>query len=232
MPLYAYEFRDQSAPFYFPPMPGFVAQAYHTSDIQYYWPLYHGGAAGTPHPLNRQQENLSDDLVAAWTNFARTGNPNGPGGSARPWPRYSVSNGPFLAEGPIGLSTESDAFWVTEHHCAFWDKVLGLSIDRAINARLIVPAGSTSNGVPAGNPARSARSSRMAPAWKCVRPITRRRYASYAPKIITQMALAAETHHKRDICKRKVRVVQQTLCTLYTPFNLKLMGGGAARRPP
>ena len=124
VPLYAYEFRDQTAPFYFPSMPGFVAQAYHTSDIQYYWPLYHGGAAGIPHPLDKQQENLSDDLVAAWTNFARTGNPNGPAGSNQPWPRYTASSGPFLAEGPVGLSTESDAFWVAEHHCAFWDKVL------------------------------------------------------------------------------------------------------------
>ena len=125
VPLYAYEFRDQTAPDYFPPMPGFVALAYHTSDIQYYWPLYHGGPAGIPHPLNNKQEVLSDQLVATWSNFAWTGNPNGAGGNA-PWPRYRSPNGVFFAENltPPGLSTETDAFWVNEHHCNFWDGVL------------------------------------------------------------------------------------------------------------
>jgi para-nitrobenzyl esterase len=123
VPLYAYEFRDQTAPFYFPAMPGFVSLAYHTSDIQYYWPLYHGGQ-GTPHPLNSKQEDLSDQLVTAWTNFAWTGNPNGIGNS--PWPRYTTPNGLFFTEdiAPAGLSTETDAFWAAEHKCAFWDTVL------------------------------------------------------------------------------------------------------------
>ena len=40
VPLYAYEFRDQTAPFYFSDMPGSVPLAYHTGDIQYYWSLY------------------------------------------------------------------------------------------------------------------------------------------------------------------------------------------------
>ena len=45
VPYYAYEFDERTAPYYFPPMPGFVALAYHTSDIQYLFPLYHGGPA-------------------------------------------------------------------------------------------------------------------------------------------------------------------------------------------
>jgi para-nitrobenzyl esterase len=44
-------------------MPGFQSLAYHTGDIQYLFPLYHG-ATGIVHPLNSQQENLSDELVA------------------------------------------------------------------------------------------------------------------------------------------------------------------------
>jgi para-nitrobenzyl esterase len=124
VPIYAYEFRDQTAPFYFPPMPGFVSLAYHTGDIQYYWPLYHGGPQGITHPLNILQELLSDELVAAWTNFAYTGNPNGAGN--RPWPRYTSTNGPFFAENllPAGLSTETDAFFSAEHQCAFWDSLI------------------------------------------------------------------------------------------------------------
>ncbi len=89
IPVYAYEFADKTAPFYFPDMPGMEALAYHTADIQYLFPLWHGGPLGTPHPLNRQQAILSDQLVSAWANFARTGNPNGSGNS--PWPRYTAS---------------------------------------------------------------------------------------------------------------------------------------------
>ena len=45
IPLYTYEFDDQTAPLYFPKMPGFLSLAYHTSDIQYLFPLWHGGPA-------------------------------------------------------------------------------------------------------------------------------------------------------------------------------------------
>jgi para-nitrobenzyl esterase len=144
VPVYAYEFDDRTAPSYFPVMPGFVHLAYHTSDIQYLFPLWHGGPEGTEHPLNRQQENLSDELVAAWTNFASTGNPNGHGNF--PWPVYTPSkpNAPgILSEGlstpqpktisgitlpppepaphPPGLSTFTDAQFNNYHHCDFWD---------------------------------------------------------------------------------------------------------------
>jgi para-nitrobenzyl esterase len=124
VPLYAYEFEDRTAPDYFPPMPGFQSLAYHTSDIQYYFPLWHGGDLGTPHPLNAKQKVLSDQLVAAWTNFAWTGNPNGVGN--KPWPRYTSKSPTFFAENitPAGLSTLTDAQFSNEHQCAFWDSIL------------------------------------------------------------------------------------------------------------
>ncbi len=56
VPLYAYEFSDRTAPDYFPPMPGFQSLAYHTSDIQYYFPLWHGGDLGTPASAQRKAE--------------------------------------------------------------------------------------------------------------------------------------------------------------------------------
>ena len=70
-------------------MPGFLSLAYHTADIQYLFPLWHGGPAPPSmiHSLNKKQTDLSDQLVAAWTNFAWTGNPNGLGNY--PWPRYT-----------------------------------------------------------------------------------------------------------------------------------------------
>ena len=111
IPVYAYEFDDQTAPSYFPKMPGFLELAYHTADIQYLFPLWHGGPAppSVIHSLNKKQTDLSDQLVAAWTNFAWTGNPNGLGNY--PWPRYYQQHdqagvadprpaGPVDADGP------------------------------------------------------------------------------------------------------------------------------------
>ena len=123
IPVYAYEFADKTAPFFFPDMPGMEALAYHTADIQYLFPLWHGGPLGIPHPLNRQQTMLSDQLVSAWANFARTGNPNGSGNN--PWPRYTGSaDAPaWLIQDLPGLSTLTDAQYAARRHCDFWDSV-------------------------------------------------------------------------------------------------------------
>ena len=122
IPVYAYEFADQAAPFYFPQMPGFVSLAYHTADIQYLFPGWHGGPNGIQQPLNKQQENFSDKLVAAWTNFARTGNPNGNGN--QPWPLYTTQPGPaWLIQDLPGLSTLADAQYSALRKCAFWEPI-------------------------------------------------------------------------------------------------------------
>jgi para-nitrobenzyl esterase len=123
IPLYVYEFADKTAPFFFPDMPGMEALAYHTADIQYVFPLWHGGPLGIPHPLNGQQTILSDQLVSAWANFARTGNPNGSGNN--PWPRYTASaDAPaWLIQDLPGLSTLTDAQYSALRHCDFWDSV-------------------------------------------------------------------------------------------------------------
>jgi para-nitrobenzyl esterase len=119
IPVYAYLFNDQKPPFYFPSMPGFTPLAYHTSDIQFLFPLYHGGQ-GTPHPLTGAQAALSNELVAAWTKFAWTGNPNGVGNS--PWPVFKASPkaSDVLLENVPALSTETQAQFNSSHNCAFW----------------------------------------------------------------------------------------------------------------
>lgn len=123
VPVYAYEFDDRTAPSYFPVMPGFEALAYHTSDIQYLFPGWHGGPDGIPHPLNSVQERLSDELVAAWTNFARTGNPNAEGNS--PWPRFGndPNEAGYLSESIPKLSTLTDAEMSERHNCSFWESI-------------------------------------------------------------------------------------------------------------
>jgi para-nitrobenzyl esterase len=124
VPVYAYEFDYRKAPYYFPKMPGFVPLAAHTIDIQFLFPLYHGGPLGIPHPLNNKEEDLSDQLVYAWTNFAWTGNPNGLGNS--PWPVYKNNkpNKPTYLSEDIPLANLTDAQYSTAHKCDFWKGVL------------------------------------------------------------------------------------------------------------
>jgi para-nitrobenzyl esterase len=124
VPLYAYEFDDRTAPSYFPVMPGFEPLAYHTSDIQYLFPGWHGGPDGIAHPLDRLQDRLSDELVTAWTNFARTGDPNGQGSS--PWPRLEDNNpdeAGVLSESIPKLTTFTDAEISERHNCTFWESI-------------------------------------------------------------------------------------------------------------
>jgi para-nitrobenzyl esterase len=124
--VYQYEFNYQNAPYYFPDMPGFFPAASHTIDIQFLFPNYHGGQLGVnSRSLNAQETTLSDQLVAAWTKFAATGNPNGSGNS--PWPKFINQAGApaVLSQNVPSLSTFTDAQYAASHHCAFWDPILG-----------------------------------------------------------------------------------------------------------
>jgi len=128
--VYAYEFNDQNAPYYYPPMPGFTPLAAHTIDIQFLFPGYHGGnlgvnldhGTGLPRELNAQETHLSDQLVAAWTKFAKYGNPNGSGDS--PWPQLTASSPTLLAE-DIPLRVYPVAQFYTDHKCDYWFPALG-----------------------------------------------------------------------------------------------------------
>jgi para-nitrobenzyl esterase len=124
VPVYAYQFDDRTAPYYFPDMPNFVPYAYHTSDLQYLFPQFHGGPEGIPRELNAKQKILSNQLVASWSNFAKKGDPNG--SSDRPWPRFTgqAAAPSFLSENIPALSTYTDKQYDEAHQCAFWDQVL------------------------------------------------------------------------------------------------------------
>ena len=84
---------------------------------------WHGGPAppSVIHSLNGKQTDLSDQLVAAWTNFAWTGNPNGLGNY--PWPRYTGSSirPQWLIQNIPALSTLTDPQYDALRKCDFWD---------------------------------------------------------------------------------------------------------------
>jgi para-nitrobenzyl esterase len=120
-PLYAYEFADRNAPWYFPPI-SFAHGAAHTIDIQFLFPDWHGGPLGIQHKITAQERVLSEQLVAAWTNFMYTGNPNLTGD--KPWPRYSANSEVYFSQNVPKSSTITAAQFTAAHNCAFWDTVL------------------------------------------------------------------------------------------------------------
>ena len=62
---------------------------------------------------------LSDELVAAWTHFAATGNPNGHGNA--PWPQFtSAASRPAIFSEKPGLGTFTLEEWSKHHNCTFW----------------------------------------------------------------------------------------------------------------
>ncbi|HYK62118.1 MAG TPA: carboxylesterase family protein [Bryobacteraceae bacterium] len=108
-PTFRYEFDDPAA----------IAQganptdrtlgAYHGAELLYLFTI--ASVSETP-----AQQQLSKEMRQYWTNFARTGNPNGT--DLIYWPPYDANAHQLLALIPAG-NTAVDNF-DGEHHCAFW----------------------------------------------------------------------------------------------------------------
>lgn len=126
VPVYAYQFDDETAPSYLGKA-SYPTRAFHTSELLYLFPLFHGGQ-GTPHLLNEAQEQLSDELVGWWTNFARTGDPNAGADAKLRWQKYSSGSD------DVFLITQKNSHMTTgygeqaypdhmKNDCALWDKI-------------------------------------------------------------------------------------------------------------
>ncbi|MBN9587914.1 MAG: hypothetical protein BGN85_06710 [Alphaproteobacteria bacterium 64-11] len=117
-PVYVYLFDDRTAPSYFPAMKGLTSGAYHTADLIYVFKGFHGGPDGVPTKLDTRQRGLSDRLIAAWSNFARGGNPNGAGDA--PWPRWTKNAPAVFLQNDAWSQTQRAA----AHRCDFWQQIL------------------------------------------------------------------------------------------------------------
>ena len=122
--VYMYLFNDRSAQTYFPKMPGYQPLAYHTSDIPYLFTGYHGGPEGVPITLTAAQAKLSDHLVDAWANFARTGNPNAMDDA--PWPHWKAGDATaaYFLQDDGWRRVQTNGQFAAAHQCGFWNTVL------------------------------------------------------------------------------------------------------------
>jgi len=110
VPTYQYEFNDPSPPMIFQlnPVP-YSLGAYHASEIQYLFP---SGAS----QLDASQQVLAAAMEGYWTNFAKTGNPNGTGLPA--WPAYTAAAD--QAQSLVEPAPAPETTFAAEHKCAVW----------------------------------------------------------------------------------------------------------------
>jgi para-nitrobenzyl esterase len=117
VPVYAYEFADRSAPSYFTER-SYTMGAYHTAELQYLFPLFHG-ARGTIHALNASQDALARQMIGWWSEFARAGAP-GTGGA--PWPAFQPDSNTVQVIG-ADIAAHHDIESAYANACGFWDSL-------------------------------------------------------------------------------------------------------------
>jgi para-nitrobenzyl esterase len=117
VPLSTYEFNDENAPQDFLPPVTFPYGAAHASELQY---LFNLPITVPRPPLNAEQLQLSTTMQRYWTNFAKSGTPNGPG--QPPWQNFNPLQGNF--QSLIPPSPMPETTFATNHNCAFWAALL------------------------------------------------------------------------------------------------------------
>ncbi|SMB95821.1 carboxylesterase/lipase family protein [Deinococcus hopiensis] len=117
-PVYAYEFGDRSAPTVLRPTGSVPSYgAYHAGEIVSIFGTPLSNLAD-PAAFTPAQAQLARTLRAYWTNFARTGNPNGE--TLPEWPRFDPTRDNLLTFAPGRVAVSTD--FRTEHRCDLWKR--------------------------------------------------------------------------------------------------------------
>jgi len=117
-PAYAYEFDDPNAPAI---EPGLPRGPDHGSELIYLWPALEIGGG---QPLLPASQPIATAMQAYWTNFVRTGNPNGNG--LPTWPVYTTPTSALQLAPTIQTGVDVNL----EHKCPFWNS-FGLATSMA-----------------------------------------------------------------------------------------------------
>src|SRR5262249_21717928 len=116
---YEYEFTDRKAPSTLIEHPPFPLGAFHAAEIQYVFQTYFpAGRVSGPPNFSPPQIAISNQMAAYWSNFIKTGNPDG---ASPRWSRGKPDQMKILSLSPDGSRYESD--FLKAHHCALWNSV-------------------------------------------------------------------------------------------------------------
>jgi para-nitrobenzyl esterase len=101
-PTFRYDFADETAP----PLPGRPPQfaghgAQHSAELEYLY-LFNS----LPAQLDAAQQDLADHMIAYWSNFIDSGDPNG--GALVPWPRFASARPNVLTLTADGVSVTTN----------------------------------------------------------------------------------------------------------------------------
>jgi para-nitrobenzyl esterase len=107
---FAYEFSDENAPSFLPPV-SFPYGAAHGLELSYLFNL-----SFLPTNFTADQQKLADTMKDYWTHFARNAHPNGP--DAPRWPAFRTATDNIQSLIPPTPAVETNFSAV--HHCDFW----------------------------------------------------------------------------------------------------------------
>ncbi len=128
VPTYAYEFADENAArLSLPTDPFLPLAATHGTELPFLWANLIGTGIPKGATLTTAEQQLSAQMLAAWTNFAKAGNPNGP--TVTEWPRFEL--GSKLVNQLVPTTPSPISNFSTEHKCYFWEPVLALVASQA-----------------------------------------------------------------------------------------------------
>ena len=113
IPVYAYEFDDQTAPYYLPT--SFYQGAAHTYELPYVFPGFHGSSALST-KLNSEQAKLSEQMMTLWTHVRDLPR-------QKEWAPFDPQKGNYYRltlPKPVMVTGE----FAKAHHIDFWDETL------------------------------------------------------------------------------------------------------------
>lgn len=116
VPVFQYVFADPAAPPVMP-NPGLEMGAVHTAEMPYQFPGFSNTSVLDGPPLAAPQQALAAQMVAYWSNFARTGRPSG--ANLPHWNSFNDTRQALRLEpGKVGMFDASAA-----HQCPLWERL-------------------------------------------------------------------------------------------------------------
>lgn len=122
VPAYGYEFADRTAPTYAPFFTDLPPGAAHGSELAYLFDLAIGpwGPDFQEVELTSRQRALGDEMIRAWTRFARTGSP---AADPNAWPELGTGDAPLVWSFAVRPASGLRADTWTAHHCDLWSEI-------------------------------------------------------------------------------------------------------------